>query len=120
MKKRQTQRSIAMFAWVFLGFLYVSLISQWLTVSRRDKLFTEYINRVIQAAASEQRLAKDVRAQLLIKADDLSLPVQADEIHVSGKGQTLRAIVQYRTALSMPIVNQPVYAMRFDHDLSLQ
>ena len=114
------QRYVAMSLWMFLGFLYVFLISQWLTVSNRDKLFTEYIDHVIQVAANEQRPAKEVRALILIKAGDLFLPVQEDEIQITGKGLALRAAVHYKVDISLPIVNQPVYRMRFDHDLALR
>ena len=114
------QRYVAMLLWMFLGFLYVFLISQWLTVSNRDRLFTEYIDHVIQVAANEQRPAKEVRALILIKAGDLFLPVQEDEIQITGKGLALRAAVHYKVDISLPIVNQPVYRMRFDHDRALR
>ena len=110
------QRYVAMFLWMSLGFLYVFMISQWLTVNNRDKLFTEYIDHVIQVAANEQRPAKEVRTLILIKAEDLFLPVQEDEIQITGKGLALRAAVHYKVDISLPIVNQPVYRMRFDHD----
>jgi hypothetical protein len=114
------QRYVAMFLWMSLGFLYVFMISQWLTVNNRDKLFTEYIDHVIQVAANEQRPAKEVRTLILIKAEDLFLPVQEDEIQITGKGLALRAAVHYKVDISLPIVNQPVYRMRFDHDLTLR
>jgi hypothetical protein len=114
------QRYVAMFLWMSLGFLYVFLISQWLTVNNRDKLFTEYIDHVIQVAANEERPAKEVRTLILIKAGDLFLPIQEDEIQITGKGLTLRAAVHYKVDISLPIVNQPVYRMRFDHDLALR
>src|SRR5437763_651356 len=108
---------VAMFTWLFLGFMYVSFISQWMAASIRDQPFTAYTDSVMQVAANEQRPAKDVRALLLIKAEDLSLPVQGNDVQITGKGQTLRAAVHYRAVISMPILNQPVYRMRFDHDL---
>ena len=114
------QRYVAMFLWMSLGFLYVFMISQWLTVNNRDKLFTEYIDHVIQVAANEQRPAREVRTLILIKAEDLFLPVQEDEIQITGKGLALRAAVHYKVDISLPIVNQPVYRMRFDHDLALR
>jgi hypothetical protein len=110
----------AVFLWVFLGFLYVSLLSQWITVNNRDKMFTDYIDHVLQSAATEQTSAKEVRALLLIKAGDLSLPLHGDELQVNGNGQTLRAAVQYKADISLPIVNQPVYRMRFQHDRGLR
>ena len=110
------QRYVAMFLWMSLCFLYVFMISQWLTVNNRDKLFTEYIDHVIQVAANEQLPAKEVRALILIRAGDLFVPVHDDEIQITGKGVTLRAAVHYKVDISLPIVNQPVYRMRFDHD----
>jgi hypothetical protein len=115
-----SRRYIAMSLWIFLGFLHVSLISQWLTVSRRDKVFTDYINYVMHVAANERRSAREVRALLLIKAEDLSLPVQGDGVDVTDNGQMLKAAVRYKADITMPIVNQSVYRMRFDHDLILK
>jgi hypothetical protein len=92
-------------------------MSQWITISRRDKLFAQYIDHSIQIAANELNPVKEVRARLLIKAADLSLPIQAEEIAVSGSGKTLRAIVHYKADISMPIVNEPAYLMSFEHDL---
>jgi len=117
---KEWQRNIAMFLWIFLAFLHVSLISQWFTLSRRDRMFTDYIDHVMQVAANEQRPAREVRALLLIKAEDLSLPVHGDEIDISSYGQMLKAVVHYKTDITMPIVNQSVYRMRFDHDLTLK
>jgi len=112
------QTYVAMFLWMSFGVLYVFWIGQWLIVRSRDKLFTEYIDHVIQVAANEQRPAKEVRALILIKAGDLFLPVQEDEIQITGKGLALRAAVHYKVDINLPIVNQPVYRMRFDHDLA--
>ena len=112
------QTYVAMFLWMSFGVLYIFWIGQWLIVRNRDKLFTEYIDHVIQVAANEQRPAKEVRALILIKAGDLFLPVQEDEIQITGKGLALRAAVHYKVDINLPIVNQPVYRMKFDHDLA--
>jgi hypothetical protein len=112
------QPFIAICTWTFLGFLYICLVSQWLTISRRDKLFADYVDHSIQIAASERHPIKEVRAQLLMKAADLTLPIQADGINVTGVGKTMRASVHYKADISMPIINQPVYRMSFKHDLT--
>lgn len=113
-----TQRSVATLMWAFLGFVYICLISQWLAFSIRDKLFTDYLDHSIQIAATDRHPVKDVRAQLLIKATDLTLPIQGGEIDVTGSGKTLRAVVHYKADISMPIINQPIYQMTFKHDLA--
>ena len=110
---------LAVFLWVFLGFLYVSVLSQWITANNRDKLFIAYIDHVLQSAANEQRSASDIRALILLKAGDLSLPLDGDEIQINGRGNTLRAAVRYKADISLPIVNQPVYRMWFQHDRRL-
>src|SRR5206468_12200272 len=78
------QRYVAMFLWMSLCFLYVFLLSQWLTVNNRDKLFTEYIDHVIQVAANEQRPAKEVRTLILTNSEDLLLPVQEADVQLPG------------------------------------
>ena len=110
-----SQRYGVLLLWMVLGFLYFSLCSQWVAINWRDKQLVEYIDRVIRVAAIEQRSAKEIRALILIKAENLSLPVQGDGIQVDGYGQTLTATVRYKADISMPIVNQPVYRIRFQH-----
>ena len=116
----QAQRYALIFLWTCLGFFYVSLISQWITLSTRDKMFTESTNHLMQAASTRKLSANEVRALLLIKAEDLSLPVHRGDFNISGTAQTLRATVRYQEDISMPIVNQPVYRMRFTHDFKLK
>jgi hypothetical protein len=112
------RRTVAILTWTFLSFLYISLVSQWLVISMRDKSFTHYIDQSIQIAATEDHPGRDVRAQLLMKAEDLTLPIHADGIDVTGIGKTLKATIHYQADISMPIVNQPVYRMSFKHDLA--
>jgi hypothetical protein len=116
--RNQFQGGVAVLTWSFLGFLYICLLSQWLTISSRDKLFTQYIDDSIQLAAKEHHPIKELRAQLLIKAAELSLPIQADAVDVSSIGKTVRAIVRYKADISMPIVNKPIYQMNLRHDIT--
>ena len=113
---RKKRNYLAMSLWIFLGFLYVSVVSQWITINNRDRSLTDYIDHVLH----EQRSAKETRALILIKAGDLLLPVQGDEIQINGNGQTLRAAVHYKAEISLPIVNRPVYRMNFQHNLAAQ
>lgn len=116
--RTQIQRGVAILTWSFLSFLYICLISQWLTISSRDRLFKQYIANSIQIAAKEHHPLKELRAQLLIKAADLSLPIQADEVDVTSIGKTVRAVVRYKADIFMPIVNKPIYQMSLNHDIT--
>jgi hypothetical protein len=104
--------------WCFIVFIYLGLVTQWFTVSHRDRMFAEYVNAVIRDGAKEQRTAKELRTLLLTEAEDLSLPVHPESVHISGSGPTLRATVKYYADLSMPLLNQRIYRMSFTHDLA--
>jgi len=77
------------------------------------------MDHVVQVAANEQRPADEVRALILIRAEDLSIPIHGDEVQINGNGQTMRAAVRYKAKVSLPIINQPVYQVRFQHDRTL-
>src|ERR1051326_4493538 len=67
--KSRGQHYFATLLWMFLGFVFVSLFSQWFTNNSRDAVLTQYIDHVIQNAANEHHSAKEVRALILIKAE---------------------------------------------------
>jgi hypothetical protein len=109
---------IAMLMWGFFGFICLCLVSEWVTLNRRDQVFTAYAEGVIQTGMQQGSSAKDIRALLLLKANDLLMTIRPEELRVTGSGQTLKATVRYYADLSMPLVNQPVYRVRFNHDLA--
>jgi hypothetical protein len=114
------QRYALLCLWMFIGFVYLSLMSQWITFSTHDKQFAQSMQRSIQIAATEQRPARELRALLLIRAEELSIPIRGDEIHISGAGSTLRVNLRYNADISMPILNQTLYRMKFGHDLTFE
>ncbi len=116
---RDSRKYYAVFClWMFVGFLYLSLMSQWVNFSGHDKQFKQSMQRAIQLAATEQRPDKELRALLLIRAEEFSIPIRGDEIHISGTGTNLKVNLRYETDINMPIVNQTLYRMKFDHDLT--
>jgi hypothetical protein len=115
---KRTQRSIAMCMWCFIVFIYLGLVTQWFTVSRRDRMFADYVNSAIRDGAKGKLTAKEIRALLLTEAEDLSLPIHPESVHISGSGSTLRASVKYYADLSLPLLNQRIYRMSFSHDLA--
>ena len=104
--------------WMFVGFLYLSLMSQWVSFSRHDHQFKESMQRAIQLAATEQRSGKELRALLLIRAEEFSIPIRGDEIHITGAGTNLKVNLRYESDITMPILNQTLYRMKFGHDLT--
>lgn len=82
-----------------------------------DQEMAQYLERMIHLAATEQRSAKEVRQLMLVRAEQLSLPLHGGDLSVTGKGNKLRAVLHYETQVSIPILDQPVYRMAFQHDI---
>jgi len=101
-----------------LGVFYLSFAKQWVQLSMRDKTFNEYTARMVQVAAAEYRPSTDVRALLLVKADELSLPLAYDQIEIAGIGQTLKVGIHYEDDITLPLLRQRIYRMKFEHDFS--
>ena len=84
----------------------------------RDKTFNEYTARIVHVAAVEYRPTNDVRALLLVKADELSLPLTYDQIKIAGIGQTLKVDVHYEDDITLPLLKHRIYRMKFEHDFT--
>lgn len=116
---RDAFRYMRFLLWFTLAAAYVSLASRWITLEIHDRAFAQYLDHVVQLAANEDRPAREVRTLLLVKAVDLSLPVNEDAIRVSGGGSgDLRAVVRYEADLRLPILEHLVYRIGFEHDLT--
>ena len=104
--------------WLVVSLMYFSFLGQWILYSSDDKQFTQYMQHVVQIAATEHRPVKEVRALLLVKAEELSIPLQYDQIDITGEGETLRTVVYYDAEIKLPVLNRVVYRMEFSHDLN--
>jgi hypothetical protein len=114
---RQT-RYVVLGLWLLISVMYFSLAGQWIVYSSDDKQFVQYVQHVVQIAAADHRPAKEVRTLLLVKAEELSIPLQYDQINITGEGDTLRTVIYYDTELKIPVLNHVVYRMEFTHDLN--
>lgn len=118
MATKENRQRYVLASLVALSVFYVSFATQWIEISTRDKTFNEYTTRIVQVAANEYRPTKDVRALLLVKADELSMPLRYDEIDIAGMGRTLRVGVHYEDEIMFPGLNRPLYRMKFDHNFA--
>ena len=55
---------------------------------------------------------------MLIRAEEFSIPIREDDIHISGIGTNLKVNLRYESDITMPILNQKVYRLKFFHDLT--
>src|SRR5262245_45731702 len=95
-------RRLVLLVWILVALFYFYLSYDYIRASVRDKSLTEYLDHVVQLAGSERRPPKEVRALILVKAEELGIPLSSEQIDIAGAGQTLAVSVDYQTDIEIP------------------
>jgi hypothetical protein len=98
--------------------MFFSLAHQWISFSSADKQLTEYTEGLVHRAALDRRSTKDERILIQIKAEELSIPLQPDQIKITGQGSKLNVGINYDAEIKLPVVRHALYRMEFAHTLS--
>jgi hypothetical protein len=106
--------------WLLVGFFYFYLSWGYIRVTMDDQQFAEYMQYVVNVAGTEERPAKEIRALLLVKADQLNLPLRGDQITISGGGRTLNVRVDYTVDIEVPVLQSTVYTKEINHFVQYQ
>jgi hypothetical protein len=114
-----TKRLVLM-TWLLVGFFYFYLSWGYIRVTMDDQQFAEYMQYVVNVAGTEERPAKEIRALLLVKADQLNLPLRGDQITISGGGRTLNVRVDYTVDIEVPVLQSTVYTKEINHFVQYQ
>ena len=112
------RRYITLCLWLVVVLMFFSLAKQWIVLTSSDKEFTEYVESVLRRAAIDHRPAKEIRTLLLVKAEQLSIPVSEERIDITGHGQMLGTVIAYDREIKIPMLGGPLYRMEFRHNLS--
>jgi uncharacterized protein YajQ (UPF0234 family) len=75
---------------------------------------------MVQRAAIERRQARDVRTLVMSKAKQLSIPIEDEQLRITGQGDTLRTIIAWDAELKIPLVDHVLYRMEFNHNFGYQ
>src|SRR5437899_11966570 len=75
-------KRIVLLLWLLVAFFYFYLSYDYIRVTMSDRQFADYLLHVVQIAGNEHKPAREVRALLLVKAEDLALPIRGEEIAV--------------------------------------
>src|SRR4249920_4114983 len=89
-------KRLVLLTWLLVGFSYFFLSWGYIRVTMDDQQFSDYLQHVVNIAGNEERPAKEIRALILVKAEQLNLPVRGDQISILGVGRTLNVRVNYR------------------------
>ena len=110
-------RRLVLLVWVLVAVFYFYLSYDYIRVSNNDRIFAEYLAYVVQLAGSEGRPSKEVRELILVKADELGIPLSGETIQVLGGGPTLTVSLDYQGAIEIPFFERVVYRKKFSHDV---
>ena len=108
-------RWMVLLVWVLVAVVYFNLSYDYIRVTMNDDKFVEYLQYVVQVAGTERRPAREVRALLLVKAEELELPIRGEQIAVKGSGTELNVVVGYEVDIQIPILERGFYRKQFQH-----
>jgi hypothetical protein len=106
--------------WLLVAFFYFYLSYDYIRATMNDKQFADYLQYIVQIAGAENRPAKEVRALLLVKAEELSIPLKGEQIAVSGGGNSLNVAVNYDVDIDVPLIQREIYRKTFEHNVKYQ
>jgi hypothetical protein len=115
--KKNAKRLVLLF-WVMVAFYYFSISYDYISTEMNNDRMGEYIHYVVQLAGNETRTPREVRALLLVKADELQIPLKGDQIRIQGSGQNMRVFLQYDINLDIPIFRYGFYQKHYEHNIA--
>src|SRR5262245_37807645 len=113
-------RWMVFFVWLLVAIFYFNLSYDYVRVNSHDQRFTEYMQYVVQVAGTEHRSPREIRQLLLVKAEELNLPIQGDQIVINGSGTGLHVSVGYDVDIEIPIFERGLYRKQFEHAAQYQ
>src|SRR5262245_5001707 len=96
-------RWMVLAVWLLVAVFYFNLSYDYVRVNTHDQKFAEYLQYVVQVAGSEHRSAREIRELLLVKAEELNLPIHGDQIEIGGSGTGLHVSVGYDIDIEIPV-----------------
>jgi hypothetical protein len=115
---KKNVKRLVLLVWILVGFFYFYLSIDYIRVEMNDDKLGDYIRYVVQLGGSENRNAREMRALLLVKADELGIPLEGDGIKILGAGQNLKIALEYDMDIDIPIFKRGFYKKHFQHNLS--
>jgi hypothetical protein len=115
---KKNGKRVVLLLWVTVAFFYFYLSMDYIRVEMNDDRMADYVRYVVQLGGNESRNAREIRSLLLVKADELKIPLTNDHIKIQGAGSTLKVAVQYDMDIDIPIFKRGFYTKHYEHDLS--
>jgi len=108
-------KRIVLLLWALVAFFYFYLSYDYVRVTMNDRQFEDYMHYVVQIAGTDRRPAKEIRALLLVKSEELALPLSGAQISILGGGDSLSVTVNYDVDIDIPLIQRQIYTKHFEH-----
>ena len=109
------RKRLVLLVWLLVAIFYFYLSWDYIRASMNDTAFGDYLQYVVQIAGPENRPVKEIRALILVKAEELSLPIRGEQITILGGGDSLNVNVSYDVNIEIPLIQRQLYTKRFEH-----
>jgi len=116
--KKNSKRRLVVLVWVLVAFYYFYVSWDYVRTEMNDDSMAAYAHYVVQLAGNETRTPREVRSLLLVKADELQIPLKPEQIRVQGAGQSLKVSLQYDVNIDIPIFQHGFLSKHYEHNIS--
>src|SRR5262245_60322830 len=113
-------KRLVLLVWTLVAFFYFYLSYDYIRVTMNDRAFADYLQRLVQVAGIERRSATDVRDLVLVKAEELAVPIRRDQVLIRSGLDTLDITVNYDVAIDVPLLQRVIYTKVFEHKVKYQ
>jgi hypothetical protein len=113
-------KRLVLLLWTLVAFFYFYLSYDYIRVTMNDRAFADYLQRLVQVAGIERRSAIDVRDLVLVKAEELAVPIRRDQVLIRSGLDTLDITVNYDVAIDVPVLQRVIYTKQFEHKVKYQ
>jgi hypothetical protein len=113
-------KRLVLLLWVLVAFFYFYLSYDYIRVTMNDRAFADYLQRLVQVAGIERRSATDVRDLVLVKAEELSVPLHREQVLIRSGLDSLDISVNYDVQIDVPVLQRVIYTKQFEHKVKYQ
>jgi len=114
------RKRLVLLFWLLIAVFYFYLSFDYIRVAMNNDKLGEYVHYVVQLAGNERRTPREIKALLMVKADELGVPLTSEQIRIQGSGQNLKIAVNYDVDIQVPILRSGVYQKHYEHQVSYQ
>ena len=111
-------KRLVLLVWVLVAVFYFWLSFDYIRIEMNNERLGNYVRYVVQLAGNESHTPREIRALLLVRADELGINLKGDQIQIKGIGKELKVAVEYEMDIDIPILQRGVYRKHFAHSIA--